>query len=81
MQKFKLKFIVVVFQKVLSTIISPIVPSNNNLQVDSSSLMVSTCRRLALRVGSLLGSKIIVNMSTVLRVMGVTSLNPRSKTY
>lgn len=81
MQKFKLKFIVVVFQTVLSTIISPIVPSNNNLQVDSSSLMVSTCRRLALRVGSLLGSKIIVNMSTVLRVMGVTSLNPRSKTY
>ena len=81
MQKFKLKFIVVVFQKVLSTIISPNVPSNNNLQVDSSSLMVSTCRRLALRVGSLLGSKIIVNMSTARRVRGVTSLKPKIKTY
>ena len=81
MQKFKLKFIVVVFQTVLSTIISPNVPSNNNLQVDSSSLMVSTCRRLALRVGSLLGSKIIVNMSTAQRVRGVTSLKPKIKTY
>ena len=80
MQKFKLKFIVVVFQTVLSTILSPNVLSNN-LQVDSSSLMVSTCRRLALRVGSLLGSKIIVNMSTVRRVRVVTSLKPRIKTY
>ena len=81
MQKFKLKFIVVVFQTVLSTIISPNVPNNNNLQVDSSSLMVSTCRRLALRVGSLLGSRIIVNMFTARRVRVVTSLKPRIKTY